>query len=162
MKDFLQACKDYFHASGIDDNEKEVYGLFTELSLFIKEFRTRDLASGEVSRSNQFLSKMIDAFESMKHIYQYRTPRTLRTYSKIFVILVPIVYGPYFAHLSDGLALWISFIMPVLFSIVLVSLDNIQEQLENPFDQFGEDDININPEKFAANLELLDEISTKK
>ena len=42
--------------------------------------------------------------------------------------------------------------MPVLFTTVLVSLDNIQEHLENPFDQIGEDDIvifNIGGEYYA-------------
>ncbi|MCP4181302.1 MAG: hypothetical protein GY756_26360 [bacterium] len=162
LKELLIACRNYFKTPGIDDKEKEVYSLFTELSLFIKKFRERGLASGEVSRSNQYLSKMIDAFESMKHIYQYRTPVTLRFYSKIFVVLVPIVYGPYFAHLGKDIALWLSFIMPVLFSMVLVSLDNIQDQLENPFDQVGEDDISINAEKFSDNLELISELPSMK
>ena len=44
--------------------------------------------------------------------------------------------------------------MPVLFTTVLVSLDNIQEHLENPFDQIGEDDIIINAEKFIERLDL--------
>jgi len=46
--------------------------------------------------------------------------------------------------------------MPVLFSVILVSLDNIQDHLENPFDQVGEDDVVINPEKFVARLDLAD------
>jgi len=29
----------------------------------------------EVSRCNQYLSKMLLAFEQIKHIFQYRTPR---------------------------------------------------------------------------------------
>ena len=33
------------------------------------------------------------------------------------------------------------YVIPVLFNTILVSLDNIQEHLENPFDQIGEDDI---------------------
>ena len=135
-----------------DKEEMEVYGNFSDLSTFIKEFRKRGLASGEVSRANQHLSKMIDAFESMKHIFQYRTPKTLRTYSKIFIFLVPIVYGPYFVHIAGDLAIAVTLIMPVLLSIVLVSLDNIQEQLENPFDQVGEDDVKINAEKYITNL----------
>jgi hypothetical protein len=36
----------------------------------------------------------------------------------------------------------------------LVSLDNIQEHLENPFDQIGEDDIMINAEAFLERLEV--------
>ena len=42
--------------------------------------------------------------------------------------------------------------MPVLFALVLVSLDKIQEHLENPFDQVGQDDVMINAEKFIDRL----------
>ena len=45
--------------------------------------------------------------------------------------------------------------MPVLFSFILVSLDNIQSHLENPFDQVGEDDIVFDVEEFAH---ILDEV----
>ena len=37
-------------------------------------------------------------------------------------------------------------------TILLVSLDNIQEHLENPFDQVGQDDVMINAEKFIDRL----------
>ena len=43
-------------------------------------------------------------------------------------------------------------IIPVLFSVILVSVDNIQTHLENPFDQVGEDDVEFNVEKFINNL----------
>ena len=43
--------------------------------------------------------------------------------------------------------------LPVLFTVILVSLDNIQEHLENPFDLVGEDDVVINAEKFVSRLE---------
>ena len=36
----------------------------------------------------------------------------------------------------------------------LKSLDNIQEHLESPFDQIGEDDIFIHAERFVERLEL--------
>lgn len=42
--------------------------------------------------------------------------------------------------------------MPVLFAMVLVSLDKIQEHLENPFDQVGQDDVMTNAEKFMDRL----------
>ena len=123
------------------------------MSIFIKKLRAQGLASGEVSRCNQFLSKMIIAFEDVKHIYQYRTPRTLRAYSKVFIYLMPILYGPYFAIHSQEYAPQLAYVMPVLFSTILASLDNIQNHLENPFDQVGEDDVHIRAEKFAARLE---------
>jgi hypothetical protein len=97
---------------------------------------------------------MLDSFEGMKHIYEYRTPVTLRAYSKIFTYVLPIVYGPYFALLASDIPSYLFFIVPFLFSITLVSLDNIQDHLENPFDMVGEDDVVINEKKFAKWLEL--------
>lgn len=157
LENLLINCRELFHKEGEerDDEESQIYKGFSKLSLFIKRFRERGLATGEVSRSNQYLSKMIDAFESMKHIYQYRTPITLRAYSKFFIFILPAVYGPYFADLADGSHSWLSYLMPVLFSFILVSLDNIQDHLENPFDQVGEDDIRINAEKFSHKLDLI-------
>jgi predicted membrane chloride channel (bestrophin family) len=134
--------------------EKIVYSKFSEISKFLKECGERGMTTSGQSRSNQYMSKMIDSFESMKHIYQYRTPVTLRAYSKIFTYILPIFYGPYFANLAQNIPFALFFVMPVLFSIILVSLDNIQDHLENPFDMVGEDDVEINEDKFTAWLDL--------
>ena len=137
------------------ENEARVYRIFSQLSTFIKEdLRANGLSSGEVSRCNQFLSKMIIAFEDVKHIYQYRTPRTLSAFSDFFVTVLPILYGPYFAAISQEYSGGLEYVMPILFTAILVSLDNIQAHLENPFDQIGEDDIAINAEKFVQRLAL--------
>ena len=67
---------------------------------------------------------------------------------------MPILYGPYFAAIGkEYSAQWLMYVMPVLLTVVLTSLDNIQEHLENPFDQIGEDDVAINVEKFISRLE---------
>lgn len=97
---------------------------------------------------------MIVAFENIKHIYQYRTPRSLKAYGNVFIILLPVLYGPYFAAISQEYTKGLAYLTPILFTVILVSLDNIQEHLENPFDQIGEDDVRINAEKFVARLEL--------
>ena len=95
----LGACRRLFTEplGRMEENEKTFYEAFSSLSRFIKGLKKEGLASGEVSRCNQYLSKMIIAFESVKHIYQYRTPRTLRAYSDLFILLLPLLYGPYFA-----------------------------------------------------------------
>ena len=103
---------------------------------------------------NQYLNKLLHNFENMKHIYQYRTPVTLRAYSKFFIYILPIFYGPYFANIGKDVPFLILLLIPILFTVILVSLDNIQDQLENPFDLIGEDDIQLNVEKYIENLEL--------
>jgi hypothetical protein len=123
--------------------EEEFYGLFSKLSEITMEMRNYGVQSGEISRVSQYVSKMVIAFDNLKIIYQYRTPITLRTYSKVFIYVFPILYGPYFASTFHDFSASLEYVMPVLYSFILVSLDNIQDHLEDPFDQVGEDDIDI-------------------
>jgi hypothetical protein len=153
--DLMKNCRTMFAApkSEMSQHEDEVYRQFSNISKFIKEdLRAAGLAGGEVSRCNQYLSKLMQAFEQMKHVYQYRTPKTLRAFSDFFITVLPPLYGPYFAHIAKDYHGNLVFIMPVLFAVILVSLDNIQNHLENPFDQIGEDDIIINAEKLTEKL----------
>jgi hypothetical protein len=156
LGDFLNSCRTMFMSpiSELEKNEREVYVYFSRISVFIKKLRAAGLASGEASRCNQFLSKMMISFENVKHIYQYRTPNSLRAYSDFFIVVLPVLYGPYFAEISLEYSEILVYIMPALFSIILVSLDNIQAQLEDPFDQIGEDDVTIHVEKFISELDL--------
>lgn len=137
----------------LEQNEHKIYGNFSEYSRYIKEdLRDEGLPSGECSRINQYLQKMMVSFEAIKHVYQYRTPRTLRAFSNLFIKVLPVLYGPYFAFQAESMAFGLEYVIPVLLTMILVSLDNIQEHLENPFDQVGEDDISFNVEKFMDNL----------
>ncbi|MCP4641279.1 MAG: hypothetical protein GY851_12630 [bacterium] len=157
LGDVVRACRTLFvePIESMPKNEARVYTEFARVSRFIRDdLRKRGLSTGEVSRCNQFLSKMMIAFESTKHIYQYRTPRTLHAFSNLFIVVLPIAYGPYFAHLAQDASHGLHYIVPVLLSLILVSLDNIQDHLENPFDQVGEDDVTINAEKFVESLDL--------
>ncbi len=155
LESLLNSCTEVFTnpIDKLEETEKGVYQNFYNLSVFIKGLRSHGLPSGEASRSNQFLSKMMISFERIKHIYQYRTPRTLRTYSDIFIVILPIIYGPHFAENVTSYNYGLQYAVPILFSVILVALDNIQSHLENPFDQQGEDDVHINVDKFIRNLE---------
>lgn len=153
----FDTTREYFQTNPGDEQDKkenELYSLFRRLSIVIEGLRDRGLSGSEVSRVNSHLSKMIMSFENLKHIFQYRTPRTLRAYSKMFIYIVPIIYSPYYALLAKGQDLIVAFIMPLLFALIFTSLDYIQEHLENPFDQIGEDDIKINAEKFKESLDM--------
>jgi len=133
-------------------NERTIYSQFSRLSQLITELRGYGLASGELSRINQYISKMIIAFDNLKIIHDYRTPITLRAYSKVFLYAFPIIYGPYFANTFHDFSEGLEYVMPVLYSFILVSLDNIQDHLENPFDEIGEDDIRINEGEIVVHM----------
>jgi len=103
LGNLMYACRNVVTepVKAMAENEEESYVEFSKLSRFIRDdLRGNGLASGEVSRCNQYLSKMMSAFEHIKHIYQYRTPKTLRTFSDFFIVALPIVYGPHFASLA--------------------------------------------------------------
>ena len=136
------------------NQEIYVYQNFSRLSdLIAQGCENHYIKENQASLCNSHLKEMLFAFETMKHIFQYRTPTTLRTFSRIFITALPILYAPYFAFVSSGFGLALVIMMPTLFTVTLASLDNIQMHLENPFDQVGEDDISINVEYFTGRLQ---------
>jgi hypothetical protein len=152
--EMMKLMRDMFktnHNPEWNTNERKMYQLFSRLSELTMELRKYGVQSGEISRVSQYVSKIIIAFDNMKIIHNYRTPITLRTYSKVFIYIFPIIYGPYFASTFNDYSASLEFVMPVLYSFILVSLDNIQDHLENPFDDVGEDDIVIDAEE-TSNL----------
>lgn len=156
IRELLQLMKTMLACRNTHDsktNEIKIYRLFSTLSAYTMEMRELGVQSGEISRVSQYVSKMIIAFDNMKIIHSYRTPVTLRAYSKVFIYVFPIIYGPYFANSFHTYSPQLVYVMPILYSFILVSLDNIQDHLENPYDAVGEDDIDINPD---ATVNLLD------
>jgi len=133
--------------------EKNIYRGISSLSSNLQEIRGLGLQAGEVSRVSQYISKISIALENMRAILTYRTPITLRAYSRVFIYTFPILYSPYFVYAAKEYSEGLGFVMPILFSFILVSLDNIQVHLENPFDQVGEDDIKFDVEEFSEKFD---------
>ena len=140
------------HRGDLIQNEKKLYEYFSNLSALTMEMRQYGVQSGEISRISQYVSKMVIAFDNLKIIHAYRTPVTLRAYSKVFIYVFPIVYGPYFASTFKDFSAHLEFVMPILYSFILVSLDNIQDHLEHPFDEVGEDDIRIDETEIVSHM----------
>ncbi|MFL2758348.1 MAG: hypothetical protein ACJZ9A_07275 [Paracoccaceae bacterium] len=128
-----------------NDYKKEVYQYFNVLSKKNVALRDLDISSGEISRINNWLNNVIISFERLSSISDYRTPKALRAYSKIFLHIFPILFAPYFAYLNVQVQ-YLGFIVAIGYSAVLVMLSNIQDQVENPFDSEGLDDIDLERE----------------
>lgn len=146
--DLLTGIREYFSwgwPDNSDPNLADVYGRFSTFSKSIETARADGLTSGEASRSNQYMRAMMIEFERMRNILAYRTPVALRAYSKVFLNIFPILFGPYFAYIAESKSEYpaMGYAVAVLYSLVLVSLDNIQERLEIPFDSVGKDDLRL-------------------
>jgi predicted membrane chloride channel (bestrophin family) len=154
LYELLSASRDMF-TSPLSEKaryEARIYAAFGRLSLFVREMRAQDLSPTECARLNQYVSHMMAAFENIKHIFEYRTPRTLRAFSEFFILLLSVLYGPYFAYQAVEFRPDFFWVMPALFAMILVGLANIQDNLENPFDQIGQDDVAIDPDHFLKTL----------
>jgi predicted membrane chloride channel (bestrophin family) len=154
LYELFSASRDMFTRplSEMESYEARIFAAFDRLSLFVQAMREAELSPTECSRLNQYVSHMMVAFENIKHIYEYRTPRTLRAFSEFFILLLSILYGPYFAYQAVEFMPDLFFVMPALFALILVGLSNIQDHLENPFDQIGQDDVAIDPDHFVRSL----------
>ncbi|WP_236676311.1 hypothetical protein [Chryseolinea lacunae] len=141
------------HRKDWEENERKIFQYFSQLSEVTVTFRRHGIPSGEFSRLSQYVSKMIIAFDNLRIIHAYRTPITLRAYSKVFIYIFPIIYGPYFASTFKDFSSSLEYVMPVLYSFILVSLDNIQDHLEHPFDEMGEDDIRIDENEVIRHMD---------
>ncbi len=156
LRELLTAMRDMFKGPLKDAGpyETAAFEAFARLSGFVSKMRAAHLTATECSRLNQYIGRMIAAFENTRNIYEYRTPRSLRAFSDFFILLLPILYGPYFAYQAEEFMVALFFVMPILFSLILVGLSNIQDNLENPFDQIGVDDVTIDPDRFVASLDM--------
>jgi hypothetical protein len=142
---FLFRIKDYFLCSSKSERKKFnlVYKEFSEFSLSHEQLREAGVPANEISRINQYLRAIMIDFEKMRNILLYRTPISLRAYSQVFLNIFPILFAPYFAKLCHESYSIVGYGVAVIYSVVLVSLDNIQEDLESPYDEIGADDINL-------------------
>ena len=75
------------------------------------------------------------------------TPISLRKYCLIFIYLSPLLYDSQLVLSQPALDFNIETVISLLFSLlvsfVLMALYNVQEYIENPFDQNGLDDLKI-------------------
>lgn len=139
------ALRDYFQSGrgGDAEHRDAIYGLFSRLSESHEALRDAGVPGNEVSRVNQYLRAVIIDFERMRNILEYRTPQALRAYSRVFLNSFPVLYGPYFASLANESMPVVGYLVALIYSLVLVSLDNIQEALENPYGTVDEDDVAV-------------------
>ena len=145
LQRLLTAVAHHFSTNGHDQTEtkKKIYAIFSEFSHSHELLRQVGVPANEISRANQYLRQLIVDFERMNNIASYRTPLALRAYSRLFLNLFPLLFGPYFATLAYPDHPAAGYIVAVLYTVVLVSLDNIQADLENPFDGLGADDLRL-------------------
>ena len=125
---------------------RAMYQDFSDANQLIENLRESQLPANTaiISRSIHLLNMMCLSFERLRVIREYRSPRSVRSFNKVFIMLLPIILAPYFVHLGiKGNNTWQPYYLAVLLAYVFSTLQSVQDKLDDPFDGMGEDDINL-------------------
>ena len=95
-------------------------------------------------RIYRFMEHVHESIDNLIAIDIHRTPISLKAYCEAYIYIFPLVYTPTIIN-KVGLdtPVVITYFIVLLSEFMLISLYNIQDQLEYPFDKKGLDDINI-------------------
>ena len=91
-------------------------------------------------------NEIFHSVEKLFSMKQHPTPKSLRSYCLIFIYISPFIYNCQILYMNNIQSIFenfISIIISLLIGFVFMSLYNVQEYIENPFDQKGIDDLNF-------------------
>lgn len=134
--------KDDHNTAFLDDTVHEVYDFLTR--------NKESMSNGFRDRIFRLLESLHEAIENLHAIHIHRTPISLKAYCKVFIYLFPLIYAPsLISTIGAESKQWVTYGVVLATEFILISLYNIQDQLEYPFDNQGLDDIKL--ENFRLN-----------
>ena len=141
------------------NDKEELNESIGKIQLFIKE--NRDALGRSLSlRVYRLMRDVIMGVENSIAIKVHRTPQNIRAYCELFIYIFPFYYAPTLIYNLGNASLgyevgstiggtdyldttFIVYALNIIISFILISLFNVQAQIENPFDQDGMDDIQL-------------------
>lgn len=150
LKSILFLLREYLFTD--EDNNRKfilraIYEDFSDTNQMIEQMRTSKLQSNGplMSRAIHLLSLMCLAFERLRVVKEYRSPRSIRAFNKVLIMLLPLIMAPYFVFLGKkSVNEWSPYFISVVVAFVFSALQGVQDKLDDPFDGMGEDDIKLN------------------
>ena len=126
-------------------NMEEVHKQIQMVPDFLRDNK-ETVGNNIATRIVRYMKEVNEGAECTMAIKNHRTPVSLRAYCLVFIYFFPFLHG---ANLmarigANEVFLWVVYLVNCIISFVLITIYNIQEHLEDPFDQNGLDDIRIN------------------
>ncbi len=128
----------YSHKHDATKTRSKLTEIF-ELILANKEF----LSTGLSIKILRYLKDTQESMENTIGISMHGTPVSLRAYCLVFIYFFPFIFVPTLVGEIDNYPLFIVYLFCAAPGFILISLYNIQERMEDPFDQSGLDDIKV-------------------
>ncbi len=143
--DLCASISDRFieHLEGATPNKEALDGSFQDLVSYM-ERNPETISNGLRTKINGVIQKVHEGMENALAIHIHRTPISLKAYCKVFIYIFPLIYTPTIIN-KIGLdnPAWITYFVVILSEFILISLYNIQDDMEYPFDHKGLDDIKL-------------------
>lgn len=109
----------------------------TRLILYSERLKKIGLPSGEVSRMRQYERFISNNIEQLRMVKMYRTPQALRSFARIFTLVLPPFYAPTYAQLArDVNSLGMGITFGIITVLCLTALFESLQVLEDPFTAF--------------------------
>lgn len=128
--------------------------IFKDIINFKNLYNEREKDSIISVKNEMFLS-----MEKLNGLKLHNTPISLRKYCLIFIYISPFLFNTKLISENQfqiflGIDIPVSVLFSMLISFILMALYNIQDYIENPFDQKGLDDLKINELKIQKEENL--------
>ena len=92
----------------------------------------------------RFLYDLHESIENLNAIHVHRTIISLKAYCEYSIYIFPLIYVPTIIyHVGMESSKWVAFFTVLFTEFILITLFNIQDQMEYPFDKIGMDDIKL-------------------
>ncbi|MEE4280240.1 MAG: hypothetical protein V2I82_17375 [Halieaceae bacterium] len=128
---------------------REAEDTVNEIIRFIQR-NNKAISNGNALKIIRFVQDINEGMENTICLKTHGTPISMRAYCLVFVFLFPFVFAPTIVyHLPDS-PIVLTYGLAILHGFILISLFNVQVQMENPFDQIGLDDIQLDEFRFRA------------
>jgi len=152
IKNTLHLLSEEFH-NYLGKVKKDEVALRTHEDAIFQFIMTNkeEIGGSEAFKIFRFMKDVHTCIENLLAIDSHRTPISLRAYCQIFIYIFPIIYTPSLLHrLDNDSSDWVVYSLSMVTGFILISLFNVQDEMEHPFDQKGLDDIQL--DKFKLKI----------
>mmetsp|Transcript_4352 Transcript_4352/g.5363 ORF Transcript_4352/g.5363 Transcript_4352/m.5363 type:complete len:427 (+) Transcript_4352:47-1327(+) len=126
---------------------------------YVEELKIRGMPGNEAARINQYHWFLQARFERLRNFKWYRTPQPARSFGRLYLLVIPWFYGPYYAWaaglsqdenitdntitISSATSYGFAIALSLFTMLVLLGIINAGRNLEDPFTETGIDDIHV-------------------
>ncbi|ETI52562.1 hypothetical protein L917_04028 [Phytophthora nicotianae] len=132
----------------------------------VEVMKSCGMPANEASRINQYHWLLQARIEKLQNIKFYRTPQATRSFTRLFILVLPLFYGPYYVYIARGNEYQTTnfafcLLLSVSTSLLMTGIFNVERTMEDPFAGGGMDGVQVH-EVFQLTQQMLDECYNEK